>query len=243
MLLDVGGFALTNVLAPVGVAVLTTRYLTGRRVGDQLDDTDRRAAEINEDMRRWVHDRDWAARVRMNEITQQATAMGVAQGGAIRAGAGKVYRHVLHEYRDVLTAKDRALAEMLAAEGRAHSRRRRRAGRPAPRLELPADCLAIVERWRGLAEDDPSGPDVEPRVARVERTSRALPGRPEPTCTASAAATCPPRSASAATSRRPTSPGTEVGEKCPSCGAKVLTACPAAGRASAVTTTYASSSI
>lgn len=176
VLIDVAGFALTNLLAPVVVALLTTRYLTRRSIGEQLDDTDRRAAELNEDMRRWVHDRDRAAHVRMSEITQQATAMGVRQGGAIRAGAGKVYRHALHEYRDELTAKDRALADLLAAEGRAHARRRRRAARRAPQLALPADCLAILERWRSVAEDDPSGHDVEPRVARVERVSRALAG-------------------------------------------------------------------
>src|SRR4051812_34169631 len=129
-LLDVGRFAVTDLAEPVGVAVLssltTVKAIKSRSARGEVADHDRRAAELNEDLRRWVRDRDREASVRMSEITQQAAANGVRHGGTLIAAAGKVYRHALHEYRDVATDKQRELDALLDAEGNTHARRRRR---------------------------------------------------------------------------------------------------------------------
>jgi hypothetical protein len=172
-LLEAGQYAVTNLAVPVGASVAT--YWTISKVtkwsaaGGEVADHDRRAAEVNEDFRRWVRDRDRVADIRMNEIRQDANSKGVISPGLLRQSAGKVYRHVLHEYRDRATVAQREIDAILAAEGRAHERRRPRRGRAAPVLALPEDCRSIVTEWRQRAEDDPSRPELEPRLAGIER--------------------------------------------------------------------------
>jgi hypothetical protein len=172
-LLDAGQYALTNLAVPVGASLTTilmnARVTKWRAAAGEIADHDRRAAEINQDLRRWVRDRDRAADVRMKEIRQDANGKGVISSGAMTQAAGKVYRHGLHEYRDRATVEQREIDAILAAEGRAHERRRQRGGRAAPVLALPDDCRSIVTGWRQRAEDDPSRPDLEPRLAEIER--------------------------------------------------------------------------
>jgi hypothetical protein len=121
-LLDAAVWALDKVGVPVVVAAATAWFVAGRGAGAQVAANDRRAAELNEDLRRWVRDRDRDASVRMSEIAQQASANGISGGGALRQAAGKVYRKALHEYRDQASEKQRDLEALLAAEARAHPR-------------------------------------------------------------------------------------------------------------------------
>jgi hypothetical protein len=78
---DAAGFALSHFAEPIGVAVVaslvTAKAMRGRDVAAQIGQHDRDAAAVAEDLRRWIVDRDRVARVRMQEIAQQASAMGV----------------------------------------------------------------------------------------------------------------------------------------------------------------------
>jgi hypothetical protein len=159
---DVGAFVLTELLAPVVAVVLTSMYLSARGAGGQIAEHDRLVANLNEDLRRWVHDRDRVAQARMSEIRQQANAMGVIRGGALAEAAGKVYRRVLHEYRDEATRKIRQRDELTSSEGRAHAWRRERRRTPMPELRLPPDCEKLLATWRAKADEDPSRPELEP---------------------------------------------------------------------------------
>lgn len=170
---DIGSFVLAQLAIPVAVAVVTAlvtaKVVRWRGAGGEVAEHDRRIAEINEDLRRWIMDRDRVGRVRINEILQQARANGVAAGGAMQQAAGKVYAIVLHEYRDQASSRQRVVESLLDTEGRAHVRYRRRHGRPTCVLMLPDNCFKILERWRQLAEEDVSRPELEPRLAALER--------------------------------------------------------------------------
>jgi hypothetical protein len=168
-LLDAAVWTLNKVGVPVLVAAVTAWFVAGRGAGREVASHDRRAGELNEDLRRWVRDRDREASVRMGQIVEQANVRGVTGGGALRQAAGKVYRQALHEYRDEATAKQRELERRLDTEGRAHRRVRRRRHAPAPRLALPQDCSAMLARWRERAEEDPTRPELEAALREIER--------------------------------------------------------------------------
>src|SRR4051794_12691193 len=94
---DVSIFTLRNVALPIAVAAATTNYLAARSAAEQIARVDRVAGYLNEDLRRWMIDRDRQAGARMREIKQQADSMGVLHGGAVPQARGKVYAGVLHE--------------------------------------------------------------------------------------------------------------------------------------------------
>ena len=163
------GVALESVLSPVAASALTALVLKAQGVAGELRTHDRLASYTNEDLARWIRDRDRAAAVRMNEITQDAAAKNVASGGALAQSRGKVYKQVLHEYRDRGLNALRDVDELADQEGRLHVFQRRRDGRTLRRPRLPEDCRAIVQQWRDWAELDVSGPEVEPRLVELER--------------------------------------------------------------------------
>jgi hypothetical protein len=168
---DVAAYAGEHVALPVAVAWLTVKSATTGAVRRQIERTDRLVANLDEDLRRWMRDRDHAADVRMSEITQQANAAGVGLGGAIPQARGKVYRIVLHEYRGEASRKLRALDDLLDAEGRWHRWYRRRKGRPVPTLELDDESAAILAKWREATDVDPSRAETEGRLAELERAA------------------------------------------------------------------------
>jgi hypothetical protein len=82
LLLDGALYAGDNIVAPVIAAFLTTlatsKWLRPRDTSGQVADHDRRAAELNEDLRRWVRDRQRQADVRMSQVAEDARSKGVA---------------------------------------------------------------------------------------------------------------------------------------------------------------------
>src|SRR3954471_942063 len=92
-ILDHGGSAIL-------ASALTASYIRASRSRGEVAEHDRLSGELNEDLRRWVRDRDRVADDRISEISADARQRGVAQGGAIRSARGKVYRQVLLEYRN-----------------------------------------------------------------------------------------------------------------------------------------------
>jgi hypothetical protein len=164
---DIGLYGLENLAVPVAAAWATATAVAARGARGQVADHDRQAAYLSEDVRRWVLDRDRVAQVRMHEITQQAHAQGVGRGGTLTAAAGKVYRQVMHEWRDEATGRLRELDELLASEGPVHASHRRRHGRGRPWLGLPQDCRDALAGWRERAESDPTA--SEPMVRELEQ--------------------------------------------------------------------------
>jgi hypothetical protein len=159
------------VISAVLAAWLTNSWRDRRGLDGAIDSHDRQVGELNEDLRRWVADRDHEASVRMSEIAQHAVRQGVARGGTLPASAGKVYRIVLHEYRDHASRLQRKRDALADAESRLHARRRRRQRRPLPKLKVDEGGRAILAEWRAKAESDPSAADVEPRLALLERVA------------------------------------------------------------------------
>ena len=90
-------------------AVLTAVILKAQSVRAEVLTHDRLAGYVNEDLGRWVRDRDQVADSRLNEIRQDASAKGVARGGALAQARGKVYAHALREYRDEAVRNLRAV--------------------------------------------------------------------------------------------------------------------------------------
>ena len=151
----------------VGV-LLTREYMLRRGADGLIADHDRRARELSEDLWRWIADRDRSARRTMIKLRDGLDGNRKSRGPILVEAAGRVYRQVLHDYRDHATLLKRELDELLATEGRAHARRRQILDRPQPRLTMTAGGREILTRWRERADDDPSSPRLEPWLALLE---------------------------------------------------------------------------
>ena len=79
-IVDAGLVVADKIGVPLVVAAVTAGYMTRRVAGGEVPEHDRRVGELDEDLRRWVRDRDREASLRMDEIAQQATAQGVKRG-------------------------------------------------------------------------------------------------------------------------------------------------------------------
>jgi hypothetical protein len=158
----------------------------------------RRIADLNEDLRRWVRDRDRTLVQELDGITNSATTRSepdpaellfpppppgptLYSGAHIRARA-EAKRLGLHQYRDEASNKQREFREIVESEGRIHRFWRRRDDLPLPELSLPADCREALGRWREpatnpadssaepIAIEDPTRPELEPALAELEGT-------------------------------------------------------------------------
>jgi len=154
------------VVLSVIASVLVTRATQRGAIPSSVVEHDRLADWRNEDLERWVRDRDREARARMDQVAQDIRQRGL-EGGALDASAGRVYRAALHELRDQLSTRARELDEALAREGRGHARYRRRKGQHRPQLRLPPECRNIVAEWKQRAEEDPTSAEREPGLQRI----------------------------------------------------------------------------
>lgn len=153
-------------VVPLIVSIATSTYIASR---GQIARTDRIAANLNKDLFRWMRDRDREARTGMELLQERANAMGAINGGAVAAGAGKVYTSVLHQYRDQLSSKARELEDQLAGELRVQRWWRRWRRTPVPHLKLDPEAQRILDAWRLMADEDVSRAELEPRLALVEQ--------------------------------------------------------------------------
>lgn len=142
-----------------------------RDIAATISNNDRRVAELNEDLRRWITDRDHQAQIRMGEVRNLAVRQGVVRGGTLPAAAGKMYRIALHEYRAQASRLQREWQTLADAEGLAHARRRRRNGKPFADLRVNDVGRRILGVWREKAEHDPSAEAIEPQLALLERAA------------------------------------------------------------------------
>lgn len=171
---EAAGFALSHFAEPIGVAVVaslvTAKAMRGRDVAAHVGQHDRDAAAVAEDLRRWIVDRDRVARVQMQEIAQQASVMGVGAGGTIRQAAGKVYTHVLHDYRDEVSRAQRRFDGLFDSERQAHAR----TGVGVGARNLSSECRPSVGTCLG------AGGASLPRMYRVPTVSLRWPSLSDP---------------------------------------------------------------
>jgi len=177
----IGQHLLGPILAAViggPLAALTFRYFG---VGKEVAENDARASELNEDLRRWVRDRnrDLEAQLRglVNSAGQQLYA------GSLRNHAVAAMREALHQYRDEATSKAREFSALARSEGAWHQGHRKRRGLGSPSLRLHGQERIHLNHWRQrpylvepggpepdlAVDDDPSA--NEPTIAPLESES------------------------------------------------------------------------
>lgn len=186
MLCDLAGYVGDHLLGPILAAVvagplaaLTFRYFG---VPKEVAEHDARASELNEDLRRWVRDRDRQLETELRTLVNQAGSGVVSRypvpvterpppgagsqlySGALVNEAVAGMRQALHEYRDEATAKVREFSALARAEGSWHRRHRRRRGFELSRLGLGGQERLYLNRWRQrpyLAAPGSDRPDMK----------------------------------------------------------------------------------
>jgi hypothetical protein len=166
---DILDFVGQNLLGPILAALIggplvavAFRYI---QIPREVGDHDARAVELDEDLRRWVRDRDRQLQRELRTLVNQAGS-GVASrfpvprseippGAGSQRDAGSMtneavagMRAALHEYRDEASAKMREFAGLARSETDWHERYRKRHKRGAPSLGLRESERAIVAGWR-----------------------------------------------------------------------------------------------
>jgi hypothetical protein len=133
---------------------------------EKVAEHDARASELNEDMRRWVRDRDRQLDRELRTLVNQAGSGIVSRfpvppaelppsgtgsqlhSGALTNEAVAAMRQALHEYRDEATAKVREFSALARGERRWHGWYRRRRGFHPPTLGLGGQERIALGRWR-----------------------------------------------------------------------------------------------
>ena len=170
--LDHGGSAvLASLLTWVAVRANDSRGEVG------FDD--RAVSALNEDLRRFVLDRDHSLRRELLLITEEHAGRGPITSSVHINARAEAQRTALWQYRDEATRKIREYNDIVAREGWLHRQWRRRRGDPLVRLMLPAEQRDALARWREPARiagwdsealvDDPTRPELEPALADLER--------------------------------------------------------------------------
>jgi hypothetical protein len=150
------GLAAASLLALLALSVAWRR---GRR---RIAGHDRRAEKLVEYLAMWTRDRDWRATAAIREMP-----------GPTGPAAAEVYRQALRDYSEQAWRIRREHRALHAAEGRVHRWLRARRGSPWHALTLPADCLALLDRWRERAGHDAVRPALESRLRTLEPDRRA----------------------------------------------------------------------
>jgi hypothetical protein len=156
----IGQHLLGPILAAViggPLAALTFRYFG---IGKEAAENDARASELDEDLRRWVRDRN---RQLENELRGLVNSAGnQLYAGSLRNKAYAAMRQALHEYRDEATGKVREFSALARSEGRWHQRHRKRRGFGSPSLGLRGQERLHLSRWRQRPHlVDPGGPEPD----------------------------------------------------------------------------------
>lgn len=161
---DVLNYIGQHLLGPILAALIggplvavTFRYFS---VGREVADSDARASELNEDLRRWVRDRD---RQLENELLGLVNSAGnQLDAGSLRNKAVSAMHRALHEYRDEATGKAREFSVLARSEGRWHRRHRERRGFGSPSLGLRGQECLYLDRWRQRPYIvEPGGPEPD----------------------------------------------------------------------------------
>ncbi|UUY02185.1 hypothetical protein LRS13_15860 [Svornostia abyssi] len=162
-----------EVLGGVATAVALAVVLGLSRARSDIDGHDTQVADLQEDLRRWLRDRDRLATTEASKAKGELASRGQLYSGAMTRALIRPRRDALHEWRDEATRKRRAYRAIADAEGWAHSIVRA-SGRPLPRLTLDDEQRGILAGWRAPVQppgdetmapspvDDPTAP--QPRT-------------------------------------------------------------------------------
>lgn len=174
---------------------ITFRYFA---IGREVADHDARASELNEDLGRWVRDRNRQLETELRTLVIQAGTGAVSRhplpqdqlpppgagsqlySGALDNEAVAGMRQALHEYRDEATAKAREFSALARSENGWHEWDRKRARLAPPTLGLRGQERLDLARWRQRAHIVSPGSEVpdltvsddptadEPTIAALE---------------------------------------------------------------------------
>lgn len=177
----IGQHLLVPILATVVAGALIASARRYLRLDKEVAGNDARASELNEDLWRWVRDRN---RQLENELRGLRNSAGnQLDAGSLRNKAVAVMRQALHEYRDEATSKAREFSARARSEGRWHRWHRARRGLGPPSFGLRGQERLYLNRWRQrpnlvnpggpepdlAVEDDPTAD--EPTIAPLESES------------------------------------------------------------------------
>ncbi|MGN6586597.1 MAG: hypothetical protein ACTHKT_03875 [Solirubrobacterales bacterium] len=177
----IGQHLLIPILATVVAGALIASARRYFRIGREVADNDARASELNEDLWRWVRDRNRQLENELRGLLN--TAGNQLNAGSLENKAVAVMRQALHEYRDEATSKVREFSALARSEGRWHRQHRDRRGLGAPSLGLRGQERLYLNRWRQrphLVNPGGPGPDLivkddptadEPTIAPLESES------------------------------------------------------------------------
>jgi hypothetical protein len=163
-----GGVVTAALLGAVGVAL-------ARDVRKRA--TAQAAADLNEDARRFIRDRDQRMSIELRGKQTEMAARGQLYSGALPRGLAHLKRLALHEYRDEMTRKRRRYRELCDGQGGTLARLLRLTV-PVPPFELDDESREVLARWRADAQvpqagashpvDDPTSEELEPDLRRWE---------------------------------------------------------------------------
>jgi hypothetical protein len=170
-----------NAVGGIVTAVILGGWATRFAVTREIRANDARVADLEEDNRRWIRDRNAQLEVDVRRTTNELAAQGQTYSGAVNSSLAHVRRGALKDYRDEMTRKRRRYAAILDTEGGLHRWLRRRLSRPLSRFELTPEQRQTVESWRAFSvpgdepaaqhevPDDPTSEESEPDLRRFER--------------------------------------------------------------------------
>ena len=163
-----GGVVTAALLGAVGLAL--ARDVRGRATAQV-------AADLNEDARRYVRDRDERLRIELLTEQNQMAARSQLYSGALPRGLAALKCRALHEYRDEMTRKRHQYRELCEQQGGALARLLRQSA-PVPPFGLDDDSRKTLAQWRADAEvmgtgashavNDPTSVELEPDLRRWE---------------------------------------------------------------------------
>ena len=169
-----------EIIGGIVTAIVLGLWATGFAASQQVRRHDEQVADLEEDNRRWLRDRDNRVAIETSRATSELAARGQLYSGAMHNASAFVRRQALHDYRDELTAKRRRYSELRTLEGRVHWLIRRRRSKSFLRFALSDDQRKLLASWRvytapgdppgatQVVPDDPTSEELEPDLRRFE---------------------------------------------------------------------------
>lgn len=164
-----------EVLGGVATAIFLGVIVAWRDARASVERHDREVQALDEDLNRFMRDRDRLLRAEKNAELADARARngGTSNAGVLVQIDAKCCRRALREYRNHMTPTKRAYERIKTAEGATHRLVRRK---PLRRLVMHAENHETLKRWRADKEissvvaevDDPTSVEREPRLRAFE---------------------------------------------------------------------------
>jgi hypothetical protein len=178
LLVEVLGGVVTAALLALLAAVLAREVRTRANAG--------RAADLNEDARRWIRDRDLALTIALRGKVTEMAAQNQLYSGALPRQLALLKQQALHQYRDEISHKRRQYRDLCNDQGGPLARLLRLSA-PLPPFRLSDEARKTVEQWRADATvlaarsshpvNDPTSEALEPELRKWEMIGDRCDGR------------------------------------------------------------------